>query len=166
MNPVIRRILVPVDFSAHSDRAVAYAIQLASEVGAALELLHVVEDPILSGAWSPECCAPAIAALLGTIASDARTRLETVRASLAGRNVAVSSTVVTGQPAPSIVDYAVVGEFDLIVMGTHGRTGLSHALVGSVAERVSRRAPCPVLTIRDALPARPSVADVPLRVRG
>jgi universal stress protein A len=72
---------------------------------------------------------------------------------LATHGFIVDTAVITGPPARAIVEHASAGHFDLIVMGTHGRTGLSHALLGSVAERVVQKAPCPVLTVREASPA-------------
>jgi nucleotide-binding universal stress UspA family protein len=78
----------------------------------------------------------------------ARSRLTVVVAALAATGVTAAAAVVSGLPAPAIVDHARAGGFDLLVMGTHGRTGLSHLVVGSVAERVLRSAPCPVLTVK------------------
>ena len=67
----------------------------------------------------------------------------------ANLGVGVGTTVLRGQPAHTIVEHATTGGFDLVVMGTHGRTGVSHMFTGSVAERVVRRAPCPVMTVRE-----------------
>jgi glycine betaine transporter len=149
MTEVISRILVPVDFSEHSDRALRYATTLAGQFGATLDLFHVVEDPFMSGAWSPEMYVPNMQELLRTLIADARDHLETAKASVKDPGVAVETRVVTGAPARAIVEEAATGRFDLIVMGTHGRTGLSHAVMGSVAERVVRKATCPVLTVKD-----------------
>jgi nucleotide-binding universal stress UspA family protein len=122
-----------------------------------VEVLHVVEDPFVSGAWTPEAVAPNIPELLDDLVAAARGKLEDLKAAAIRRGVRletrVLTTVVTGRPADSITDYAQAERFDLIVMGTHGRTGLSHALLGSVAERVVRKAPCPVLTVRETAPA-------------
>jgi nucleotide-binding universal stress UspA family protein len=149
MTEVISRILVPVDFSEHSDRALRYAMRIASQFGATLELFHVVEDPSMSGAWGPEMYVPNMQELLRTLIADAREHLDTARASVKDPRVAVETRVVTGSPVRSIIEQTATGHFDLIVMGTHGRTGLSHAVMGSVAERVVRQAPCPVLTVKD-----------------
>ena len=163
MTEAITRILVPVDFSAHSDRALRYATTLADRFNATVEVLHVVEDPFVSGAWSPEAVAPNIPELLADLVAAARGKLDELKAATIRRGVrletTVLTTVLTGKPADSIADYARTERFDLIVMGTHGRTGLSHALLGSVAERVVRKAPCPVLTVRDTtLPEREHAA--------
>jgi nucleotide-binding universal stress UspA family protein len=152
MSDTITRILVPVDFSAHSARAFAYATTLAHRLGAQLALLHVVEDPFVTGAWSPEVYMPNIPELLGDLITGAERQLATLKASAAAQGVAADITVVTGRPAPAIVEHASNGGVDLIVMGTHGRTGLSHVVMGSVTERVMHKAPCPVLTMRAAEP--------------
>jgi nucleotide-binding universal stress UspA family protein len=157
MTETITRILVPVDFSAHSDRALRYATSLANRFNAAIEVLHVVEDPFIIGAWSPEVIAPSIPELRAELVAAARKKLDDIQVAAVdqsgGFKKTVSTTVSTGSAADSIKDYAQTGGFDLIVMGTHGRSGLSHALLGSVAERVVRTAPCPVMTVRETAPA-------------
>ncbi len=156
MAEAITRILVPMDFSAHSDFALRYAIGLANRFNATLEVVHVVEDPFVSGAWNPEAIAPNIPELLADLVTAARKRVADMQAAAIDKGTrfetAVLTTVVSGRPAECITDYARTENFDLIVMGTHGRTGLSRALLGSVAERVVRTAPCPVLTVRDTTP--------------
>jgi len=156
MTEAITRILVPIDFSAHSDRALRYATALADRFSATVEVLHVVEDPFVSGAWSPEAVAPNIPELLADLVAAARGKLDDLKAAAIAKGVRlktiVLTTVVSGRPADTIADYARTERFDLIVMGTHGRTGLSHALLGSVAERVVRIAPCPVMTVRETTP--------------
>ncbi len=162
MTESITRILVPVDFSSHSDRAFRYALRLASPFGAAVELLHVVDNPLASGAWTAEVYVPNLPEMLDRLLGEAEKRLAALKVSAAGERVSVETHVSTGQPAHTIVEHARTGGFDLIVMGTHGRTGFSHLFVGSVAERVVRRALCPVLTVRDttrpAEEAEPQVA--------
>jgi nucleotide-binding universal stress UspA family protein len=150
MTPTITRILVPMDFSVQSDLALRYAATLASRFGAAVELLHVVEDPYVSGAWGFEAYLPNLAEVQQQLIAEAEGRLAEHRAMVSGQGVAAVATVRSGRPALTIVDYAKALEADLIVMGTHGRTGFSHLVMGSVAERVVRMAPCPVLTVRDA----------------
>ena len=150
------RILLPVDFSAHSDLALRYATTLADRFGATVEVLHVVEDPFVSGGWSPGAIAPNIPELLADLVTAARAKLDDMKAAAASKGLhlttTVLTTVMTGRPADSISDYARTEKFDLIVMGTHGRRGLSHTLMGSVAEHVVRKAPCPVLTVREMTP--------------
>jgi nucleotide-binding universal stress UspA family protein len=148
MTDVIGRILVPVDFSAHSERAVRYAAGLAGRLGATLELVHVVEDPFASGAWNPETYIPNVEELLEELTADAEQRLQTLKATVTDR-VRVKTTVLVGRPSHAIAKYAEEAGAHLIVMGSHGRTGLAHIVMGSVAERVTREAYCPVLTVRD-----------------
>ena len=148
MTESITRILVAVDFSAHSDRALRYAARLAGQVGASVELLHVVED-ISYGAFS-EVYVPNMPDLLQDMVNNGVQRLTSLKAALFPSRADVETTVFVGRPASAIVDHARAGAFDLIVMGTHGRTGLSHMFTGSVAERVVRTAPCAVLTVRGA----------------
>jgi nucleotide-binding universal stress UspA family protein len=152
MTEQMTRILVPVDFSEHSDTALRYATLLAQRFGGSIELLHVVEDPFVSGAWSAEAFTPNIPELLDQVAADARVRLDALGAGIANEGVALTTNVVSGRPAHAIVDRARSGACDLIVMGTHGRTGMSHLFLGSVAERVVRTAPCPVMTVRTDTP--------------
>jgi nucleotide-binding universal stress UspA family protein len=161
MNLTISRILVPVDFSAYSERALEYAIGLASRFGASLHLLHVVEDPIATGVWGGETVLPDLTELREELVKGAERQLVTYREAAARAGVSVSSTALVGLPAITIVDHAVSLGVDLIVMGTHGRTGMAHLVMGSVAERVLRHAPCPVLTVREAARREPAgVAEV------
>jgi nucleotide-binding universal stress UspA family protein len=148
MTDTITRILVPMDFSPHAERAFCYATTLAHRLGAKLALLHVVEDPFVTGAWSAEVYLPSVPELLENLIGGADRRLATLKESVASLGLTTDTMVTTGRPAHAIVEYAKDGGFDLIVMGTHGRTGLSHVVMGSVAEQVVRKAPCPVLTMR------------------
>jgi nucleotide-binding universal stress UspA family protein len=154
MAPVISRILVPVDHSAESNFAAAYAMTLADRFGASVELLHVVEDPFASGGWGSEYFVPDMAAIRQGAIDSASKRLDAQRAKLRARGVPMVATIRMGRPAKTIVEYAKAADANLIVMGTHGRTGASHLLMGSVAEHVVRTAPCPVLTMRKPAAAR------------
>jgi nucleotide-binding universal stress UspA family protein len=158
MNDTITKILVPVDFSPHAERAFHYATTLAHRLGAQLSLLHVVEDPFVSGAWSAEVYVPNVPELLDNVIRGAEGQLATLKESAAARGLTADTTVITGRPAHAIVERAREGGFDLIVMGTHGRTGLSHVVMGSVAERVVRRAACPVLTMHAGEATAPKAA--------
>jgi glycine betaine transporter len=156
MDLTISRILVPVDFSAYSERALEYAIALAGRLGASLHLLHVVEDPIATGVWGGETVLPNLTELREELVDGAERQLVTYREAAERAGVPVVSTAQVGLPAISIVDHATSLGVDLIVMGTHGRTGMAHLVMGSVAERVLRQAPCPVLTIREAARRAPA----------
>ena len=140
----ITRILVPTDFSAHGDAALQYALELARRFNAAVHLLYVVEDPLAAGVWSSEIYTAEIAELQVTLVRDAEKRL---RASVPADAGTVTCEVRRGPAAKQILEAARESGSDLIVMGTRGRTGLAHALMGSVAEKVVRLAACPVLTL-------------------
>ena len=135
----LKRILVPLDFSACSQKALQYAVPLARQFDAELELLHVVEPY------------PPIAELTPVTletTEDGRQDLERVRKSIPGE-VSTRTSVRSGAPAGEIVDAANDLAVDLIVISTHGRTGLAHALMGSTTEKVVRHARCPVLVVRE-----------------
>jgi glycine betaine transporter len=153
MTNTITNILVPVDFSPHAERAFGYAATLAHRFGAKLALLHVVDDSFVTGGWSSEIYVSNVPELMENLIADAERRLATLKASAAALGLTAETGVIRGRPAPAIVEHAKNGGFDLIVMGTHGRTGVSHVVMGSVAERVLRKAPCPVLTVRGAVEA-------------
>ena len=144
----IRTILAPTDFSKHAESAVRYACSLAEKFGAGLQLLHVLNDYVPMG---PD---PMLAAVLPPDYYRESERasheaLKTLIQPTWGRPASVETAVRWGVPDAVIVDHAAANAVDLIVIATHGRTGLSHVLLGSVAERIVREAPCPVLTIRD-----------------
>jgi nucleotide-binding universal stress UspA family protein len=146
----IRHILVPHDFGDPSAAALTYAEHLARALGARITLLHVVEDPAEGGDDAAELVhqlAPALREHVSEVLLDA---LETVASRARGGGVAVAAKVRVGRPWCEIDAEAAEGGFDLIVMGTHGRHGLARGLLGSVAEKVVRTAPCPVLTVHAA----------------
>jgi universal stress protein A len=138
-----KKILVPTDFSECAAAAVDYAKGLAEKVGGTLTLLHTYLPMAMAG--GDGTMLPDIDAEL---AQEAQTQMLALRAELEAAGVLVEQRVVRGPSAETIAQVARAGGFDLIVMGTHGRTGLRHLLLGSVAERVVRLASCPVLTVR------------------
>jgi len=144
---MFKRILVPIDFSEPSDAALDHARTLATRFGASLHLLHVAEDPYRAF-YSAEVFVPEIEGLRDSILEDATRRMKDRLRATERDEGAVTVSAIIGTPAGSIVEYAGGNDIDLIVMGTHGRGGMSHLFVGSVAERVVRMAPCPVLTVR------------------
>jgi universal stress protein A len=143
----IARIVVPVDFSTHADRAIDYALAMGTHFGACVELFHVVEDPFGSGGWGSEVYVSDLEGIRERAVKEAQALLEERRAAIPATSVPLVATVRMGHVAQTIVDYAAEVQADLIVMGTHGRTGVAHFIIGSVAERVVRVAPCPVLTV-------------------
>jgi nucleotide-binding universal stress UspA family protein len=144
---MFKRILVPMDFSPPSEAALEYARSVAARYGASLHLLHVADDPYRAF-YSAEAFVPAIEGLRDEILTETtRCLTERLRPSDVAELGATAEAIV-GTPAGSIVEYASGNDIDLIVMGTHGRGGMAHLLMGSVAERVVRTAPCPVLTVR------------------
>jgi nucleotide-binding universal stress UspA family protein len=159
MMPTFDRILVPIDFSEYSDAALRYAIALARQFGSSLYLLHVLDDPFATGAWASEIAVPETPGLRDSLRREAEQRLNRYFSPEGWTRFRVTTEAVTGSPAQSIVDFARDCAADLIVMGTHGRTGVAHLLVGSVAERVVRLAPCPVLAVRPTSAIVKEVAD-------
>ena len=155
MANTIARILVPVDFSDCSLEAARYAAGLAGTFHASIELLHVIEEPFQSGVWSPDAYVPYVPELLTALRRDAERRLLKAKNLPGLAGLSVLTAVAVGRPSQAILDRAAEGDVDLIVMGTHGRTGVSHLMLGSVAERVLRRSPCPVLTVRGSSAAAP-----------
>ena len=147
------RIVVPTDFSSASQSALEYAIDLATRYGAVIDLLHVVEEPAYL-ASSPDGYFAGLPALRDQMREDGQRQLAATAQVCTAANVPYDTAIVSGRPATSIVQQAADRAADLIVMGTHGRSGLDHFILGSVAERVIRSAPCPVLTVRD--PSRAS----------
>ena len=146
---MFKRILVPIDFSPPSDAALEYARSVAGRYGASLQLLHVAEDPYRAF-YSAEVFVPEIEGLREEILSDTEKRLKDCLRPADVTDFSATADSIIGTPAGSIVEYAGGHDIDLIVMGTHGRGGMSHLLMGSVAERVVRTAACPVLTVREA----------------
>ena len=136
------RILAATDFSAPSDAALAHARRLAEGTGASLHVLHVVDNMFMR----------AVLADPRDYETAAMRQLQDRVAGDAGR-AAILAVERSDEPADEITSYARIHGIDLIVMGTHGRGRMAHLLLGSVAEKVARSAPCPVLTLREAAPA-------------
>lgn len=150
----ISRILVPTDFSANSDDALDYAVEMAGGLGAGIRLLHVLDDPLVADGLAAEAYIVEAPTLRTKMLEDAQAKLAHRRAHR-DPQVRIESEVLFGHGAKTIAEYAA-GNFDLIVMGTHGRTGVAHLLLGSVAERLVRMAPCPVLTVRQRRESQPA----------
>lgn len=146
MTPDLKRILVPLDFSANSRRALDYAHAMARTFDASLHLVHVCEVPsLLTGTM--DAYAIAYADWSQRFGEVAETQL--IRESAGITDVKVTTEVLFGTPASAICEAAEINQSDLIVMGTHGHGAVMHMVMGNVAERVVRAAPCPVLTVRE-----------------
>lgn len=142
-----KRICCPIDFSDASRAALQVAADLTRRFGAELVLLHAYPIP---GYTFPDGSVVASPKMMQDLAEQAERHIEEWRVD-AERLVGaprVSAEKAVGEPAAEIVSFAKARGMDLLVLGTHGRTGLEHALMGSIAERVVRRAHCPVLTVR------------------
>ena len=144
----LHRILVPIDFSKHSHKALIYAASFAEKFAAELHLLHILQDYAV---FFPDPIAASAPALppADQLTTAARTALDRLVQENKLQALRTQTEVRQGTPYQEIADYAREKEIDLIVMGTHGRTGLVHLLLGSITEKVIRWAPCPVLTVRD-----------------
>jgi nucleotide-binding universal stress UspA family protein len=146
----LRRILVATDLSDESRRAAEWSLSLLAEMPEESEvfLLHSYHVPYEFGVEGAYGSAAAGLQLWKDVDIDVRTRLEKFAEPLRRNGVEVNILAIEGYPPEVIVDQAEYLKVDLIAMGTHGRTGLSHVLLGSTAERVVQRATCPVLTVR------------------
>jgi nucleotide-binding universal stress UspA family protein len=144
----VKNVLVATDFSEPSDAALLYGRELAVRFGATLHALHVAQN-IYFNTIGAENYTAVLPELQEQIEQDARRQLHQMLVDTDRSGPPSIPVVLTSSsPAMTIVDYAKAHDIDLIVMGTHGRGALAHFVMGSVAERVVRLAPCPVLTVR------------------
>ena len=140
------RILVPVDLGDRSKFVLQHAKTIAERFGSALDLLYCFPNPAIPDATG--LLNPIAPEVLEESRLDCERQLRGLLTAKEREQFKARTLVTIGDPLDAIVDYAKREEIDLIVMGTHGRTGVAHALIGSVAERVVRMARCPVLTVR------------------
>ena len=146
------KILVPVDFSPYSSAAIAAAVDLSRRYDGIVTLLHVFEPGRLV---VPDGLMFYMPGQLENLLAEYAKLLEKTKAETqAAGALRIETRQAQGIASDEIVELARSEKFDLIVMGTHGRTGVKHALIGSVAERVVRTAPCPVLTVKTQEPVR------------
>jgi nucleotide-binding universal stress UspA family protein len=147
----IRKILVPFDFSEHSEKACSWAIGMAEKWRGRILLLHVVPrptyPPVLIGAHFNA------ADFEEGLRVDAEARIKAFVDKTPHGRILVDVKAMIGEPALDICRIAEDDAYDLVIMGSHGRTGLGHMLLGSVAERVVRLSPCPVLVVGRKAPA-------------
>jgi nucleotide-binding universal stress UspA family protein len=144
---MIQRILIPIDFSETSAAAADYGCELATRLGAQVTLLNVFSSGIIA---TPDAVFVPTAAEQEALSHAAETHLQSIAAKLDRDGLSIECVALEGIPADVICVFAARRRADLIVMGTHGRRGLTHLLLGSVAEQVLRHGPCPVLTISRA----------------
>lgn len=145
-----KRILVPTDFGEGSEAALSYAIDLARSLHAEVVVMHAYEIPVVG---FPDGALVATPELATRVLEGAREGLERTMRAHAADGVPLTQIVKQGDAAGAIASAANEVGAELVVMSTHGRRGLSHALLGSVAEKVVRTAPCPVLTVKPKLAA-------------
>ncbi len=148
--PTFNKILSPTDFSDDSKHALGYTIELAQKFSAEVIVMHVDQPlaPVMVGDLSPGLDMGTVNRIAEEQRLMALKELDQVIARLREAGLKARSLMRVGAPFLEIIHAAQAEATDLIVMGTHGRSGLAHVLMGSVAERVVNKAPCPVLTIR------------------
>jgi nucleotide-binding universal stress UspA family protein len=147
----IKRVLVPVDFSGDSLNALAYARDLVKPFHAEVILVHVVEPIYYAAPADMYMTSPNLAGIIEEQQRMAAQQLKRIAGDLEKKGHRVRTVLKNGVPAQVIIDSAQRTGTDLIVMATHGHTGLAHLFMGSVAEKVVRTAACPVLTVRSTL---------------
>ncbi len=143
---VMKRILVPIDFSEHAQQELVYAKAIAAFYGARLQLLHVIEEVIHPAFYMAS--GPSVLAFKPEIKTRAEQEMKKLLRATPGPEAAADFYVLEGYAPHDIVDFAENHNSDLIVIATHGRTGIQRTLLGSVTEKVVRSAPCPVFTVR------------------
>ncbi len=147
MEPEIKKILVPIDFSDYSKSSLKYAVNFVKKFNAEIQLVYVVEPVI----YPPDFSMGQIAIPSVDLEMDKRAieELDKLAEKNIPRELKVKTIVKTGKPFLEIIDTAIEENIDLIIIATHGHTGVEHILFGSTAEKVVRKAPCPVLTLRE-----------------
>ena len=147
MKPDIKKILVPIDFSDYSKNALKYAVNIVETFKAEMILVYVVEPVI----YPPDFSMGQIAIPSVNTEWDERAKeeLKKLAENEIPKTIKVQTIVKTGKPFVEIIDTATEQDIDLIVIATHGHSGVEHILFGSTAEKVVRKAPCPVLTLRE-----------------
>jgi nucleotide-binding universal stress UspA family protein len=139
-----RQILVPIDFSDGSNRAITQAVQLAGALGASIELFHAYQLPVFALPDSSVTVSPTYVA---DLTDRAQKELDRQRDRLTAEGLSVTTQLLEGNPADAIVERATAVNAQMIVIGTHGRSGFRRFLLGSTTERVVRTSTVPVLTV-------------------
>lgn len=146
---LIKNILVPIDFSDYSKNALRYAVQFAKNFQAKMYLIYVVEPMIYPADFSMGQVA--IPSTDADLQNRAEEELKNLANSFVDSSLEIETLIKTGKPFVEINETAKEIDADLIIMATHGHTGVEHLLFGSTAEKVVRKAPCPVLTLREPI---------------
>ena len=141
----LERLLVPVDFSSYSEESLRYASELASMWDARVTLLNVIEETVLPTVYGIE---PVSLYPVDHLLDESKKALEKLRSEYFDPMLSIDTAVVIGHAATTIADFAKDSDTDLIVISTHGLTGMRRFLMGSVSEHVTRNAPCAVLTVK------------------
>ena len=144
----LQHILVPTDFSEPSQIAVKYAKAFAETFNASLHVLHVIEESSFVYTWTSPEGSLVVPNMQEELEKSAKAQIGTVLTQSEQTKYKARLVTLTGSPFVEIVRYSKANGIDMIVMGTHGRGPIAHMLMGSVAEKVVRKAPCPVLTVR------------------
>jgi len=142
----LQNVLLPVDFSEPSLKATAYGLELARRFNAKLHLLHIIEDPVIYLPMFESYPMPS----RDQFETYAQDRLENWILPDDGEGCKIELMWLHGRPAHKVVEYATDCRIDLVVIGTHGRGAAAHLMLGSVAEKIVRNSPCPVLTVHQS----------------
>jgi len=142
---MFKKILCPVDFSEFTKDVIAYAADISKQYGAELHVLHVIPNLTYFTPYESFLTPENLVAIEKNIQDEVDRDFGKI---LKNVDIDVKKAVRTGVAFVEIIDYAKAEGIDLIVMGTHGRSGIEHILIGNVAEKVVRKSPCPVMTIR------------------
>ena len=145
---MFKKMLVPLDFSDYTDEIMNVAVRIAEKFDSTIHLLHVIPNMDYFTPYESFLSAQNLLNVQRDIEREVGKDMEAVAENI--KNIPVTKAIHTGLAFLEIIDYVRTEKIDLVVMGTHGRGGLEHILIGSVAEKVVRKSPCPVLTIRPA----------------
>ena len=138
----IKKVIIPVDFTSNTDNVVAYAVSVADQLGAKVLFFHVVND--FQG-YDMMLVHPSFIGMTKDLEQQAEERMAGLVKDHEQREHGVAGSTVVGDAADEIIKYADSEQADMIIIGTHGTKGLERVLMGSTAERVAKKAPCPVL---------------------
>lgn len=142
----VKALLVPTDFSDNASQALQYAKEIAKGTQATLHVVHIVEPVVYPADWS--YAQVGFADIEQELQENAEKELKTLSEALVAEGYTVVTAVRRGRASDEVCSYAGENDISIIAIGTHGRSGLEHFLFGSTTERVLRKAPCPVLSVR------------------